>query len=303
MSASWRRLYPFESHFLDIDGLRYHYLDQGQGEPLLLVHGNPTWSFYWRNLVAALQDRYRLIVPDHIGCGLSDKPARYEYRLARHIDNLTRLIEHLDLRDVTLVGHDWGGAIGLGAATELPDRFARLVLMNTAGFRSQRIPLRIRVGRVPIAGRLAIQGANAFARAALVMATERPGGLERDVRAGLIAPYDSWNNRRATYEFVQDIPLSPRHPSYQRLLSVEQNLPQLADRPTLLVWGMRDWCFTPHFLERFLDFFPQAEVLKLNDAGHYVVEDAHQQIVPALSDFLARNPVSTQRASVGSTQP
>ena len=133
-SSDWRSLYPFESHELWLDSLRYHYLDEGSGEPLLMVHGNPTWSFYWRNLILALRDDYRTIAPDHIGCGLSDKPENYCYTLAQHIDNLVQLIRELDLTNITLLAHDWGGSIGLGAALELPERFSRIVLFNTAAF-------------------------------------------------------------------------------------------------------------------------------------------------------------------------
>jgi cis-3-alkyl-4-acyloxetan-2-one decarboxylase len=289
--SDWRKLYPFESHELELDGQRYHYLDEGFGPVLLLAHGNPTWSFYWRRLVLALRDRYRLIVPDHIGCGLSSKPAEYEYRLARHVANLVRLVDSLDLSDVTLIAHDWGGAIGLGAAIARRERFARLVLMNTAGFRSRKIPLWIRICRTPILGRLVVQGLNAFVRAALWMATEYPARLSPEVRAGLIAPYDTWAHRRAVYEFVRDIPLSPRHPSYAKLAEIEAGLASLADRPTLLVWGMRDWCFTSHFLERFLDFFPAAEVRRLDAAGHYVVEDAPEEVIDAIEEFLAKHPL------------
>ena len=141
----WRSLYPFESHELLLDGHRYHYLDEGQGDVLLLVHGNPTWSFYWRNLVVALRQRYRVVVVDHIGCGLSDKPRQYHYRLSQHIQNLARLVRQLDLRAITLLAHDWGGAIGIGAALAEPDRYARFVMFNTAAYRSKRMPLRIRI--------------------------------------------------------------------------------------------------------------------------------------------------------------
>lgn len=284
--SDWRQLYPFASHEIALDGLRYHYLDEGRGEPLLLVHGNPTWSFYWRELVRALAGRYRLIVPDHIGCGLSDKPQNYEYRLARHIANLRRLIAELKLEGVTLLAHDWGGAIGLGAAVSEPKRFCRLVLFNTAAFHSRRIPWRIRLCRTPLLGRLAVQGANAFARAALSMAVTHHERMTAAVRAGLLAPYDSWAHRIAIHRFVQDIPRSPRHPSYATLAELEEKLPLLRDLPTMFIWGMRDWCFTPHFLERFLEFFPAAEAHRLADAGHYVVEDAHEQIVPLVERFL-----------------
>lgn len=286
----WRALYPFESREIRLDGWRYHYVDEGQGRPLLLVHGNPTWSFYWREIIKALRPRYRLIAPDHIGCGLSDKPQEYSYRLAQHIANLRRLIEELDLRDITLLAHDWGGAIGLGAAVQMPERFRRFVLFNTAAFRSDRCPWRIRVCRTPLAGRLAVQGLNAFARAALSMAVEHPERMTKAVRSGLLAPYDRWANRIATHRFVLDIPLQPEHPSYETLAEVEASLNQFRHHPAMLIWGMRDWCFTPHFLQRFrTEFFPQAVVHEVADAGHYVVEDAYERIVPWLEEFLESN--------------
>jgi len=287
----WRKLYPFASHTLLVGGHRYHYLDEGQGPTLLLVHGNPTWSFYWRNIVLGLRDRYRLVVVDHIGCGLSDKPGgdRYSYRLAQRIADLRSLVEDLDLRDITLLAHDWGGAIGMGAAAALPDRFARFVLFNTAAYTDTRIPLRIRVCRTPVLGKLGIQGLNLFAWAALSMAVERHERMTSDVKAGLLAPYDGWANRIATYRFVDDIPLAINHPSYATLRGVEEGLAQFRQHPVSLVWGMRDWCFSPHFLERFIEFFPQAEVHRFDDAGHYVIEDAHERIVPLVDEFVRRH--------------
>ena len=185
-TVDWRPLYPFASHEITLGGHRYHYLDEGTGEPLVLVHGNPTWSFYWRELVAGLRGHYRVLVPDHIGCGLSDKPddRSYSYRLAQRVADLGQWIEQLDLRQITLVGHDWGGGIGMGAAVTAPERFARFVLMNTAAFRDQRCPTAIRLCRVPLLGRLMIQGLNVFARAALALRgraprADDPGGPRR----------------------------------------------------------------------------------------------------------------------------
>ena len=306
----WRSLYPFASHEITVGGHRYHYLDEyggdeydgGDGEVLLLVHGNPTWSFYWRELVLALQGRYRLVVPDHIGCGLSAKPGpkEYSYRLARRVADLGKLIEKLDLRRITLVAHDWGGAIGMGAAVAQPERFQRFVLMNTAAFRSQGCPWRIRVCRIPVLGRLGVQGLNLFARAALSMAACRP--LKPAVRAGLLAPYDRWRNRIAVHRFVQDIPLQPSHPSYPALEEIEAGLARFRSSPMCLIWGMRDWCFTPAFLDRFIEFFPKAEVHRLAEAGHYVVEDAHQQIVPLLNDFLKSHPLRQDQTRTSDTE-
>ncbi|NUQ62019.1 MAG: alpha/beta fold hydrolase [Pirellulales bacterium] len=286
----WRSLYPFQSHWLSIDGHRMHYLDEGEGPVLLLVHGNPTWSFYWRELVLALRGKYRLIVPDHIGCGMSDKPpvSKYSYQLARRIGDLGRLIEQLDLERITLVAHDWGGAIGMGAAVAQPHRFSRFALMNTAAFRADHCPWRIRLCHVPGVGAVGVQGLNLFVKAALRMAAEHRRRMTPAVRAGLSAPYNSWANRVAVLQFAMDIPLKPSHPTYATLVDIENGLTQFADHPVLLVWGMKDWCFTPAFLNRFLDFFPKAEVERLDDAGHYVVEDAHERVIPLLDDFLRR---------------
>jgi haloalkane dehalogenase len=282
--------YPFESHYLDLDGVRYHFVDEGSGEPLLMVHGNPTWSFAWRNLIKDLSRDYRVLAIDHIGCGFSDKPADYPYVLSRHIENLCRFVTELDLQGVTLFAHDWGGAIGMGAASKLADRFSRFVLFNTAAFRSRQIPWRIAVCRLPILGALAVRGLNLFSRAALRMAVEKPERMTAPVRAGYLAPYDSWENRIAVHRFVQDIPLKAGHPSYESLAAVEDGLSAFRETPLLLVWGEQDWCFTTEFRNEFQRRFPQAQTLSLGNAGHYVFEDAHEEILPRVREFLAQSP-------------
>jgi haloalkane dehalogenase len=149
------------------------------------------------------------------------------------------------------------------------------------------MPWRIRLCRTPLVGRLIVQGLNGFLRAALRMATERPQEwLTPQVRAGYLEPYDRWSSRAAIHQFIQDIPLSPNHPSYGALAQIENGLSQFRDSPVQLIWGMRDWCFTPHFLERFLEIFPQAEAHRLPDAGHWVVEDAIEEVVALVKAFL-----------------
>jgi cis-3-alkyl-4-acyloxetan-2-one decarboxylase len=290
---SWRSLYPFQSHYATLGGHRCHYVDEGAGPVLLMVHGNPTWSFYWRDLIRPLKDRFRVVAIDHIGCGLSDKPSarRYSYRLAQRIADLNELIEKLGLQQITLLAHDWGGAIGMGAAVAAPERFARFALMNTAAFRSPRCPWQIRACRIPLFGPLAVQGLNLFVRAATRTTVWKRERITPAVRAGLMAPYDSWGHREAVMRFVLDIPLSPSHPSYQTLVKIEEGLAQFRQHPICLIWGMHDWCFSPAFLARFLDFWPQAEVHRLSDASHYVVEDAHEEISPLLEDFIGRHPL------------
>jgi haloalkane dehalogenase len=285
--ADWRSLYPFASHFALRNGARYHYLDEGTGKPVLLVHGNPTWSFTWRNLILALRDNARCIAVDHLGCGLSDKPRPYEYTLAQHTANLVSLIDQLDLQNVTLVAHDWGGAIGLGAVLQRRHRFRRLVLLNTGAFPPPYVPWRIAACRIPFLGQLAIQGFNLFARAALTMATERPERFPPAVQAGYLAPYDTWAHRTAVWHFVRDIPFTEVHPTWHVLADLERRLPELQELPAALLWGMRDWCFNAVCLEKLATLLPQAEVHRFPQAGHYVMEDALEQIVPLLRKWLA----------------
>ncbi|MEX2316846.1 MAG: alpha/beta fold hydrolase, partial [Pirellulales bacterium] len=259
---------------------------------LLFVHGNPTWSFHWRRFIELLRSSYRCVAPDHIGCGLSDKPPRL-LRLADHIDNLTALVDALDLREITLMAQDWGGAIGLGAMLGMPERLRRIVLFNSGAFPPSSIPWRIRACRLPLLGRLAVQGANLFSRAALRMTLARRQRLEPAVAAGYLAPYDSWNHRRAVFGFVRDIPTGPQHPTWQTLSGIERGLPTFADRPISLIWGMRDWCFRPDCLARFIATWPRAEVHRLCDVGHWVVEDAPEESLAIVERFLAKTTKTT----------
>ena len=285
---AFAELYPFQSRTLSLNSLRYHYLDEGQGDAVLMLHGNPTWSFYYRNLILGLRDRCRCVAPDHMGCGLSDKPQQYDYTLARHIDNLEALVEHLGLTGLTLAMHDWGGAIGMGYAVRHPERVKRLVLFNTAAFLSRQIPWSINLCRLPLFGPLAVRGLNAFAGLAVSRACRRP--MSPQVKAGYLAPYDTYANRVAILRFVQDIPMSRKTPSFSLVKSMQEQLTQFAERPVLILWGKKDFCFNDHYLERWLDYFPEAEVHEFADAGHYVVEDAHERIVPLMQKFFADHP-------------
>lgn len=282
---SLQKEYPFASHYLALPGGRMHYVDEGQGEAVVMLHGNPTWSFFYRDLVKRLSPGYRCIVPDHLGMGFSDKPAKgFRYRLADHIANVSRLVDHLGLEHFHLVVHDWGGAIGMGLAERFPLSVRKLVVMNTAAFPSKRLPLRIAVCRWPVLGALLVRGFNGFAWPATWMAVRRE--LPLAVKAGYLAPYNSWANRIGVHRFVQDIPMSPRHPSYGTLAGLEQGLAVVRDRPMLLLWGMRDFCFDESFLRTWQKYFPGAVTHELPEAGHYLMEDAPEETLPVIEDFL-----------------
>lgn len=279
-----RAIYPFAQHRLEVPGGAINYVDEGQGPAVLMLHGNPTWSFYYRRLIAALSPTHRVIVPDHMGCGLSDKPQDYPYRLSNHIDNLGHLVRHLGLERADLVIHDWGGAIGMGYAVRRELQVRRIVVLNTAAFLSPHVPLRIAVCKLPGFGDIAIRGFNAFAGMATVMAVERP--MEPLVRDGFLLPYSSYHDRIATLRFVQDIPMHAGHPTWDVVDGIDRQLGMFRDTPMQILWGGRDWCFNDHFLAGWMQRFPDAAVLRIDDAGHYVLEDAHECVVPRVAQFL-----------------
>jgi len=286
-----RDLYPFQSNYITFwhGKLRYHYLDEGPrtpGEAVVMLHGNPTWSFYYRNMILALRDKYRCVVPDHMGCGLSDKPEDYPYTLAQHVLNAESLLDRLELKKVTLVVHDWGGAIGMGVAVRRPERIKKLVILNSAAFLSKRIPKRIDICRTPILGPIGVRCFNGFAKAALYMAVNHRERLTPEIKEGLLAPYDSCAHRVAIQKFVEDIPMDPKHPSWPTLKEIENGLEKFKDTPMLICWGMKDWCFDESFLKTWQEKFPKAEVMRIEDAAHYVLEDAHERIAPKVRSFI-----------------
>ena len=252
-----------------------------------MLHGNPSWSYYYRNLANLLKSSYRVIVPDHIGCGLSDKPQDYPYRLKNHIDNIESLLTHLNVEKCSLVVHDWGGAIGMGYSVRHPDAIDSLIILNTAAFRSQKIPWRIKICRTPLLGPLLIRGFNAFAGAAVFMAVTKK--MTKETAAGFVMPYNSWKNRIATLRFVQDIPLTEKDTSWQTLSEIENSLPQFKNTPMLIAWGGKDFCFNDHFYQEWCKRFPNARCHYFEDAGHYVLEDAFDRIGPLVEEFLSEN--------------
>lgn len=295
-------LYPFTGKRLERDGVGLHYLDEGprDGDPVVMVHGNPTWSFTYRDLVRELAPDHRVIVPDHVGCGRSDKPSveDYPYTLERRVDDLEALLEHAGVTaNVTLVVHDWGGMIGMAWAARHPERVARLVFLNTGAFHlpaSKPLPWQIRIVRDTPLGPLLVQGLNAFSRGTVrYCVTRRP--LADDVKQGYLAPYDSWGARLGVYHFVKSIPLAVGDPGYDIVDHVEASLPAFARLPVLICWGMQDFVFDHHFLTEFERHFPDAEVHRFEDAGHLVLEDAGTEIRPLVRSFLAAHPVGATR--------
>jgi pimeloyl-ACP methyl ester carboxylesterase len=284
------------SKWLDIRGQRMHVIDSAPTHAsrgtLVMVHGNPTWSFYFRHLIAHFSKHYRCIVPDHIGMGLSSKPNDdgYPFTLGQRIADLDNVIEQLCPQGpLNLVLHDWGGMIGMGYAVRHRARIARLALMNTAAFAlpaGKTLPWSLRLCRTPGLGALAVRGLNLFCRGALSECINTAQMSKAD-QADLIAPYDSWANRIAVHRFVQDIPLHPRDPSYACMKLIERDLSKFIDCPTQIFWGGKDFVFDDDFLAKWQTILPQAVVHRFAEAGHYVLEDAREPIIALLDTFLA----------------
>ncbi len=290
-----------QNNFLELSGLKYHYLDEGQGDPVVMVHGNPSWSFYYRNLTRALRGEYRVIVPDHIGCGLSDKPTAddYSYTLKQRVDDLEALLEHLGLRErITLVVHDWGGMIGMAYASRHPQRIARLVILNTSAFhlpKGKRFPLALKICRDTALGCFLVQRLNMFAKMAARVGCKR-NPMSAELREAYCAPYDTPANRIATLRFVQDIPLKAADPGYELISEVEAGLERFTELPMTICWGLKDFVFDRHFLKEWQRRFPKAEVHTFADCGHYILEDATDEVIPIIEQFLAAHPLTETTA-------
>ncbi len=286
--------YPFTPRFHEVHGgHQMAYVDEGDPDApvLVMVHGNPTWSYYYRHLIRAVDGDYRAIAVDHIGCGHSDKPTDddYDYTLERRVDDLESLLNaRVPEGPVTLVLHDWGGMIGMAWAARHPDRVRRLVLMNTAAFHlpdNKRFPLRLWLARDTGVGSFLVNRFNAFSRGATrFCVTEK---MPDEVARGYEAPYAAGpEDRIATLRFVQDIPLKPEDRAYSVVSETEAALPSFADRPIFMGWGLKDFVFDVHFLRRWQEFFPDATVVEYPDAGHYVIEDRRDDLIRRIQDFL-----------------
>jgi haloalkane dehalogenase len=300
--------YPFQPRRIEVrPGIAMSVVDEGprDGEVVVMLHGNPSWSYHWRHVVAGLRDPasgkgYRCIVPDHVGMGLSDKPddapgasPRYDYTLQSRVDDLETLLDTLGITGpVTLAVHDWGGMVGFGWALPRMARVQRLVVLNTAAFplpTAKPMPWQLSLGRDSRIGGWLIRRFNLFARSAAWLGTERR--MPAPVRDAYIAPYRGWANAIATLRFMQDIPLRPGDRAWPLVQRVGERLHAFADRPAFIGWGLRDFVFDRHFLDGFRRALPRAEVHAFEDAGHFVLEDRRAVLVPAIRDFLDRHPL------------
>ena len=285
--------YAFAPHWFQVDGLSMHYVDEGTGTPVLLLHGEPTWSFLWRHVIPRLvADGRRAVAPDLIGFGRSDKPADAGwYTYDRHVESMTRLVRELDLRELSVVVHDWGGLIGLRAAVENPERIERLVILDT-GVWSGRAPsetwLRFRDALRSVSGGLDV---------GRLVASGTSRGLADEVRAAYDAPFPTPASKAGPLAFPELVPVEPGHPTAAALDRVRTALATW-DKPAHVVWGAEDAVLPPAVADRFVSLIPGATGPELvAGAGHFLQEDAPDEVAAAIARALSSPKAPTETSS------
>jgi pimeloyl-ACP methyl ester carboxylesterase len=281
--------FPFTPHYVRVNGFDMHFIDEGKGEPLFFLHGDPTWGYLWRNIAPPLSKSYRCIAPDQMGMGKSGNPqAPNPYRLRHHAENLEALILALDLKNLTLVLHDWGGPVGLHFATHHRSRVKRLVLMNTWAFApwpGGAFPKLLETIRSPRGEKFVLEK-NGYLAPALLGTTHHSERITPAVLSAYLAPYPTPESRLALLCWSRDIPTQESDPSFADMKRIESALPELADIPTLLIWGMRDPVLPPSVLKMWQKKLPNASTVEIEDASHFLQEDAPQRIVFEIEQIL-----------------
>ena len=289
--SDYKQLYDFSPNYASVAGHSMHYLDEGSGAPLVMIHGNPSWSFMYRDLIRTMRPTYRVIVPDHIGCGLSDKPSddKYIYTLEQRINDLESLLETLEIRkNITLVVHDWGGLIGAGYAVRHPDRVAKLIILNSSAFNvpnGKQLHWTLRFCSQSSLATALMEKMNAFSVASTLFGV-RKHRMPNLVKKAYKAPYHNVNSRRAVVRFIQDIPFEEEHYSNRIIQEISDSLYLLNKKPVLICWGEKDFIFDLDFLREWQRRFPRAEVKRYPGAGHYVLEDETEAVCGNIKDFL-----------------
>ncbi len=271
--------YPFEHKYMSVGKYRMHYIDEGSGPVIIMLHACPMWSFFYRNMIKDFSRHCRVIAPDIIGYGLSDKPADYDYRLETQIDNLERLVEHLNLPKFSLVMHGWGATIGVGFTVRHSNMVDKIVVMNSIAFSGYRMPFRFQLCKwFPFIGKPLLERTNILFHGL--------GKHKAGVRFGYMYPYRNKNDRVALFRFINDVPCNPDDSSYESVIEVEHGLWILREHKMYIIWGVRDWLYPERFLHKWIEYCPDAKVVRIPSGGRYLAEDAPEELPAIISGFL-----------------
>lgn len=278
-------LYPYKSNWQSvIGGNKMHYIDEGSGDPAVLIHGSPGWSFLYRDLISGLKNKMRIVAPDNLGFGLSDKPWDADYSLEMHIDNLEQLLLSLDLKNITLVLHSCGAYIGMGFAVRYPKRIKKIVILNSSAFYQKYFPWRIEILRTPYLDEKLICGFNWMIK--MMNASGSVKKLPEKVKIGYSLPYEKYGKRIAILKLLRNFPTNPADNSFEMVLTIEHGLWMFREKPIFIVWGMKDWRFGNKIFKKWKKCYPQAEILELPNAGNYIFEDSGEEAVSEIRDFV-----------------
>ena len=274
--------YPFEPHYISCGNMRMHYVDEGSGPVVLLLHSCPAWSFAFRNLIKELSKDHRVIAPDMIGYGLSDKPDDYDYSLDSHIDNLERLTEELKIEKTSILMHGWGATIGCSYIIRHPDKISTVIVLNSMAFTGYKLSWRLKL----------VRWAPWLAERFIVDSDLMFGGLDKLpklVQEGYKMPYKSHSDRIAILRFIEQMPCNPDDNSYESLVDIEHGLWLFRDFPLLIIWAGKDWLYTENCLKKWMQFCPNAKLRRIPNAGRYITEEASEEFIQTVNTFLKGN--------------
>ena len=275
--------FPFEPHYMELNGFKMHYIDEGSGDPILCLHGMPTWGYLYRNFIEKLSKGFRVVVPDQMGFGKSDVPENKRYLMEEHVSNLKKFILKLDLRKITLIIQDWGGPIGFGFAVDYPERIKALVIMNTSvGVMKE--------GRKPWYAPLEEKGIySEFIKNVsnlIKMGIYNKDKITETLLKAYSAPFTKEGSYKGALAWPKDIPIGDSHPSAEIMRHVRNNLKNLKEKPKVLIWGMKDPIFPEKMISWWQKIYPNIEVHRIEEASHFLQEDAPDKIISIIQNFL-----------------
>jgi len=271
--------FPFEQHFLDTGKYKMCYVDEGSGPALVMLHACPMWSFFYRNLIKEFSTRFRVVVPDEVGYGFSDKPKNYDYRLETQIDNLERLVNHLNLGKVSFIMHGWGATIGTGYTVRHPNHVEKIIMMNSMAFSGYKLPWRLLICKTfPWLGKKLLADFNLMFYGL--------GKYSPEIRLGYTLPYLKPDDRVAIIRFINDIPTLPDDHSYESVIEVEHGLWMLREHKMCIIWAVKDWLYPERYLHKWMNYCPDAKVHRVRNAGRFITEDALEELKLIISGFL-----------------